>query len=94
MHLYFARFFSHFLHGEGMLGQREPFISLLTQGMVMGQSYRVKGTGRYLTPDQVDHSGRSEINESTIGWMDVPILFPFREKIDIREKLDQRVVVL
>ena len=64
MHLYFARFFAHFLHDEGMLAQREPFINLLTQGMVMGQSYRVKGTGRYLAPDQVDLSGGSEMAKS------------------------------
>ena len=64
MHLYFARFFAHFLHDEGMLAQREPFVNLLTQGMVMGQSYRVKGTGRYLTPDQVDISGGSEMAKS------------------------------
>ncbi|XP_076449500.1 putative leucine--tRNA ligase, mitochondrial [Babylonia areolata] len=54
MHLYYARFFCHFLYEAGWLRQREPFMNLLTQGMVMGQSYRVKGTGRYLTPDQVD----------------------------------------
>ncbi|KAL8590252.1 hypothetical protein ACOMHN_006368 [Nucella lapillus] len=57
MHLYYARFFSHFLHGEGLVKHREPFLNLLTQGMVMGQSYRVKGTGRYLTRHQVDLTG-------------------------------------
>ncbi|KAK7492189.1 hypothetical protein BaRGS_00016486 [Batillaria attramentaria] len=65
MHLYFARFFSHFLHGVGMLGVREPFVNLLTQGMVMGQSYRVKGTGRYLTPAQVDFSGEKPKEKGT-----------------------------
>jgi leucyl-tRNA synthetase len=57
MHLYYARFFCHFLYDEGMLGVREPFVNLLTQGMVMGQSFRVKGTGRYLTPDKVKVKG-------------------------------------
>ena len=57
LHLYFARFFCHFLYDEGMLPQREPFKNLLTQGMVMGQSYRVKGTGQYLRPDQVEIKG-------------------------------------
>lgn len=28
-------------------------------GMVMGTAYRVKGTGQYLTKDQVDFSGGS-----------------------------------
>ena len=59
LHLYFARFFNHFLCDAGYLKDREPFINLLVQGMVMGQSYRVKGTGEYLRSDQVDFSSKS-----------------------------------
>ena len=59
LHLYFARFFNHFLCDAGYLKHREPFTNLLVQGMVMGQSYRVKGTGEYLRPDQVDFSSKS-----------------------------------
>ncbi|KAK7114466.1 hypothetical protein V1264_000521 [Littorina saxatilis] len=65
MHLYYARFFCHFLFDEGLLKQREPFVNLLTQGMVMGQSFRVKDTGRYLSPDQVDLSGPKPKEKST-----------------------------
>ena len=54
LHLYFARFFTHFLHDLGYVPCREPFYNLLTQGMVLGQSYRVKGTGKYLKPEQID----------------------------------------
>ncbi len=57
LHLYFARFISHFLHLIGWLPEREPFKRLLVQGMVMGRSYRVKGTGRYLRPEEIDFSG-------------------------------------
>ncbi len=57
MHLYYARFVSHFLHASGLLQQREPFVSLLTQGMVLGRSYRVKETGKYIPVDRVDLSG-------------------------------------
>ena len=57
LHLYFARFFNHFLHDRDLVPEREPFVNLLTQGMVMGQSYRVKGTGKYLRPEDVDFSG-------------------------------------
>ncbi len=57
LHLYFARFISHFLHLIGWLPEREPFKRLLVQGMVMGRSYRVKGTGRYLKPEEIDFSG-------------------------------------
>lgn len=54
LHLYYARFISHFLHSLGMLQEREPFKRLLVQGMVMGRSYRVKGTGKYLSPNKVN----------------------------------------
>ena len=57
LHLYFARFISHFLHLIGWLPEREPFKRLLVQGMVMGRSYRVKGSGRYLKPEEIDFSG-------------------------------------
>lgn len=59
LHLYFARFFNHFLCDSGLLKHREPFIHLLTQGMVMGESYCVKSSGKYLRKDQVDFSGNS-----------------------------------
>ena len=39
---------------------KEPFVNLLTQGMVMGQSFKVKATGKYLHRDQVDFSGKAE----------------------------------
>lgn len=52
LHLYFARFMSHFLHLLGWLPQHEPLKRLLVQGIVMGRSYRVKGTGKYLKPEK------------------------------------------
>ena len=57
MHLYYARFFGHFLHDLGMVPQREPFVNLLTQGMVMGQSYRLKDSGQYIPEEDVEFSG-------------------------------------
>ncbi|KAL5021562.1 hypothetical protein ScPMuIL_000717 [Solemya velum] len=65
LHLYFARFFNHFLCDQGVVKHREPFVNLLTQGMVMGQSFRVKGSGRYLTRDQVDLSGPQLVEKDT-----------------------------
>lgn len=58
LHLYYARFVCHFLHSIGLLNHREPFINLLTQGMVKGESFRVKDTGKYLPRDKVDTSGK------------------------------------
>ena len=57
LHLYFARFVSHFLHLLGWLPRREPFKRLLVQGMVMGRSYRLKGSGKYLKPEEIDFTG-------------------------------------
>ena len=45
---------------------KEPFVNLLTQGMVMGQSFKVKDTGLYLGRDQVDFSGETRIICSTV----------------------------
>lgn len=53
LHLYYARFINHFLHSIGLVEQPEPFQRLLVQGMVMGRSYRVKGTGKYLKESEV-----------------------------------------
>ena len=40
LHMFFARFVSHFLHSIGVSPVKEPFQKLLVQGMVKGQSYR------------------------------------------------------
>jgi len=57
LHLFFARFVCHFLHILGLVPHPEPFRRLLVQGMVMGRSYRVKGSGKYLKPEEIDFSG-------------------------------------
>lgn len=54
LHLYYARFMNHFLHQKGFVKHPEPFQRLLVQGMVMGKSYRVKGSGQYVKEDQVE----------------------------------------
>ncbi|XP_021925518.1 probable leucine--tRNA ligase, mitochondrial isoform X2 [Zootermopsis nevadensis] len=65
LHLYYARFLNHFLHSVGLVPSQEPFQQLLIQGMVMGQSYRVKGTGRYLPKENVDLSGPKPVEKVT-----------------------------
>lgn len=59
LHMLFARFMQHFLASEGLVSHWEPFRRLVMMGMVMGTAYRVKDTGRYLSTNQVDFSGRS-----------------------------------
>ena len=57
LHLYFARFFTHFLHWQGDVPCKEPFTSLITQGMVKGRSYRLKNSTKYLKPGDVYEEG-------------------------------------
>ena len=54
LHMYYARFLTHFMHQLGLSPVKEPFQSLLVQGMVKGKSYRIKGSGQYVSPNQVD----------------------------------------
>ncbi|XP_059613088.1 leucine--tRNA ligase, mitochondrial [Phlebotomus argentipes] len=54
LHLYYARFMNHFLNSIGLVPEKEPFKRLLVQGMVMGRSFRVKGSGKYLPESEVE----------------------------------------
>lgn len=54
LHLYYARFMNHFLHSCGLSPTSEPFSRLLVQGMVMGRSFRVKGSGKYVRESEVE----------------------------------------
>jgi leucyl-tRNA synthetase len=54
LHLYYARFINHFLHTRGLVPGPEPFKRLLVQGMVNGKSFRLKGSGQYLTEAEVE----------------------------------------
>ena len=59
LHLLYARFFTKLMHGEGIVPVREPFRRLLTQGMVLAQTfYRVRADGGkdWFNPADVDLS--------------------------------------
>ncbi|CAK1539968.1 unnamed protein product [Leptosia nina] len=58
LHLYYARFMSYFLHSLGWTPTKEPFKRLLVQGMVMGQSYKVKSSGKYIPKEDVEKTGK------------------------------------
>lgn len=53
LHLYYARFITHFLHQLGLVPSTEPFKRLLVQGMVMGRSYQL-ADGQYITENEVN----------------------------------------
>ena len=59
LHLLYARFFTKLMYGEGIVPVREPFNRLLTQGMVLAQTfYRVREDGGkdWFNPADVDLS--------------------------------------
>ncbi len=57
MHLLYARFIHKFIcdlnnikHEEGSFNQlREPFEELIVQGLVKGQTYKLKHNGKYIS---------------------------------------------
>uniref|UniRef100_A0A8D1QKM0 leucine--tRNA ligase n=1 Tax=Sus scrofa TaxID=9823 RepID=A0A8D1QKM0_PIG len=70
MHLFYARFFSHFCHGQKMVKHREPFHKLLAQGLIKGQTFRLP-SGQYLQREEVDLTGS------------VPVHVKTREKLEV-----------
>ncbi|VVD02117.1 unnamed protein product [Leptidea sinapis] len=70
LHLYYARFMSHFLHSLGWTPNKEPFKRLLVQGMVMGQSYKIKSSGKYIPPENVEKVGNNYKEKGT----DAPVV--------------------
>lgn len=65
LHLYYARFFSHFLADQGMHTCREPFKKILAQGIIKGLTYQVESSGRYVPPSEVDDSGSAPVSKDT-----------------------------
>ncbi|CAH0724818.1 unnamed protein product, partial [Brenthis ino] len=65
LHLYYARFMSYFLHSIGLTPTEEPFNKLLVQGFIMGQSYKVKSSGKYLPPDKVEKVGKNYVEKES-----------------------------
>lgn len=65
LHLYYARFMSYFLHSLGLTVTPEPFKKLLVQGMIMGQSYIIKSSGKYIHPENVEKIGKDYKEKDT-----------------------------
>jgi len=57
LHLLYARFFHKLMRDEGLVSSDEPFTKLLTQGMVLANTYyreNDKGGQDWIAPDDVD----------------------------------------
>ncbi|XP_041963172.1 probable leucine--tRNA ligase, mitochondrial isoform X1 [Alosa sapidissima] len=71
MHLYYARFLSHFCRDQGMVSYREPFRKLLVQGLIKGQTFRCADSGQYLKREEIDLSGSDPVVSGTGGAVQV-----------------------
>nr|XP_044992383.1 probable leucine--tRNA ligase, mitochondrial isoform X2 [Jaculus jaculus] len=70
MHLFYARFFSHFCHDQKMVMHREPFHKLLAQGLIKGQTFRLP-SGQYLQREDVDLTGPVPVHAKTREKLEV-----------------------
>ncbi len=67
LHLLYARFFHKLMRDEGLVSTNEPFTNLLTQGMVIAETYyRELGDGRklWLNPADVEQATSGPILKS------------------------------
>ena len=65
LHLLYARFWTRALERIGLIGVKEPFASLFTQGMVTHETYSrldsVNGAPIYFNPDEIEKHGETAI---------------------------------
>lgn len=58
MHLFYARFMTHFLNSINELPFKEPFRKLLVQGQVKSKTYKLNG--KYLSQDEISTNNLSD----------------------------------
>ncbi|XP_076802547.1 putative leucine--tRNA ligase, mitochondrial [Clavelina lepadiformis] len=71
LHLYYARFISHFCADIGLMKHREPFKKILAQGIIKGKTYRAHSSGKYLPQSQVEQNGSELFDRKTKEKVDV-----------------------
>jgi len=64
MHLLYARFFTKVMNEQGHLNIREPFLGLLTQGMVLHATYK-DGHNNWLYPNEVMKQNDKWVSKKT-----------------------------
>lgn len=65
LHLYYARFMSHFLHDLGLVPTAEPFRTLIPVGVVMGEAFYLKNSGKCVKPEDVQRQEESLTQKTT-----------------------------
>ena len=66
LHLLYARFWTRALEQMGMIGVKEPFKGLFTQGMVTHETY-LSPDGRWLNPDEIEIGTGGALVERATG---------------------------
>ncbi len=79
LHLLYARFFHKLMRDEGLVSSDEPFSKLLTQGMVLANTYyreNDNGGQDWIAPDQVDvqHDAKGKAISATLRADGQPVL--------------------
>lgn len=59
LHLFYARFITHFLYSKGFIGFKEPFRTLLMQAIVKGRTYKLNG--KYVSSEEAAKSGSANV---------------------------------
>ncbi|XP_041039639.1 probable leucine--tRNA ligase, mitochondrial [Carcharodon carcharias] len=65
MHLYYARFISHFCNDQNMVKYREPFRKLLVHGLIKGKTFRTISSGQYLKKEEISFGGPDPLHART-----------------------------
>ncbi|TTA40561.1 putative leucine--tRNA ligase, mitochondrial [Bagarius yarrelli] len=65
MHLYYARFLSHFCKDQGLISHKEPFKKLLVQGLIKGRTFRVAESGQYLKKEDIDFAASEPVQKAS-----------------------------
>lgn len=86
LHLLYARFFHKLMRDEGLVNSNEPFTKLLTQGMVIAETYyrmRPNGGREWFNPDQVkvEHDSKGKALSATLISDGQPVVIGGVEKM-------------